>query len=61
LFFFLLGLWNITLTIYCYLFDVLQKAIKEKKLDLWELEKEVLGTDKEKKVPPQKTSHGSGK
>lgn len=33
-----------------------KKAIKEKKLNLWELEKDVLGTDKERKVP-----HGSSK
>ncbi|KAK7487900.1 hypothetical protein BaRGS_00020801 [Batillaria attramentaria] len=36
--------------------ECVKKAIKEKKLDLWELEKDVLGTEREQKVPP-----GSGK
>ncbi|KAK7088072.1 hypothetical protein V1264_022040 [Littorina saxatilis] len=31
--------------------DCVKKAVKERKLDLWELEKSVLGTEKEKKVP----------
>ena len=34
------------------LYAVFQKAVKEKKLNLWELEKDVLGTEKEQKVPP---------
>lgn len=36
--------------------DCVKKAIKDKNLDLWELEKDVLGTEREQKVPP-----GSGK
>ena len=45
--------WSFIKGFYCITF---QKAIKEKKLDLWELDKDVLGTDREQKVP-----HGSGK
>lgn len=43
--------------------ECVKKAIQEKKIELWELEKEVLGTDREQKVPHQhqKGPPGSGK
>ncbi|XP_076473038.1 uncharacterized protein LOC143302312 [Babylonia areolata] len=31
--------------------DCVKKAIQEKKLNLWELDKEVLGTEREQKAP----------
>lgn len=34
----------------------MQKAIKQKNLNLWDLEKDVLGTEREQKTPP-----GSGR
>lgn len=33
-----------------------KKAIKEQKIDLWEIDKNVLGTENEAKVPPNKQS-----
>jgi TRIAP1/MDM35 family protein len=33
-----------------------KKAIKEKNIELWDVEQDVLGTDKEKQPPPPKNS-----
>jgi len=32
--------------------ECVKKAIKDRKIDLWEIEKDVLGTDKEQKPKP---------
>lgn len=36
-----------------YCFHWLQKALKEQQIDIQEVHKDVLGTDKEKQVPPK--------
>ena len=40
------------LLIYCILF-YFQKAIKDNKIDLWEIDRDILGTEHEKRSPPK--------
>ncbi len=41
--------------------NCVKKAINEQKIELWEIEKNVLGTDNEAKQPPKKDDHKKSK